>query len=151
MTHPKTTLIPMEQSDLPTLEAWFKDQELRQRLGGMLPLQDYFDYVQGESNYFAWIAQDGDVPVGAAFIQIEPGEPQSCAFLVNPVLRSQGYGRLILQQLMAQPEAGAVKQWKVGIEADNIPSQRCVTAVGFVPENGIEDEEGFVQYIFEKD
>jgi GNAT superfamily N-acetyltransferase len=150
MKHYQVTLIPMGQPDLPILQGWFEDKELRHRLGGMLPLQKYFDYVQSESNYFAWMAYDGDVPVGAAFIQIEPGEPQSCAFLVHPELRSQGYGRLILQQLMAQPEVGAVKKWEVGIEGDNITSQRCMAAVGFVPESGVEDEEGLVQYTFEK-
>lgn len=148
MRHQKVVLILMEQSDLPTLQTWFEDAELRRRLGGMLPLQKYFDYVQSEADYFAWMALEGDTPVGAAFIQVEPGEPQSFAFLVNPGLRSQGYGRLIVQQLMARPEAALVEVWKVGIEPDNLASQRCLASVGFGLENRAEDEEGFLQYVF---
>lgn len=147
MVNPEVLLVPMEPSDLPTLQAWFEDKELSKRLGGMLPLHKYFDYVQSESNYFAWMALEGDTPAGAAFMQIEPGEPQSFGFLVKPELRSRGYGRRILQKLIVQPEVSGAKEWKVGIESDNIASQRCLASVDFVPESGIVDEEGFLQYI----
>lgn len=147
MASQKVVLVPMEQSDLPTLQSWFQDEELSKWLGGMLPLQKYFDYVQGEPNYFAWMAMEGDTPVGAAFMQVEPGEPQSFAYLVEPELRSRGYGRLILQKLMAQPEVVSAKEWKVGIKANNIASRRCLASVGFAPKSGVEDEEGFLQYV----
>ena len=148
MTKQEVALVPMGQSDLVILQSWFEDEELSERLGGMLPLQQYFDYVQSEPNYFAWMTLEGDTPVGAAFMQVESGEPQGFAFLVKPVLRSRGYGRLIVQKLMAQPEASTAKEWKVGIESDNIASQRCLASVGFVPESGVADEEGFLQYIY---
>ncbi len=93
------------------------------------------------------MALEGDTPVGAAFMQVEPGEPQGFAFLVKPELRSHGYGRLILQKLMAQPEAASAKEWRVGIEPDNIASQRCLASAGFLPQSDVEDEEGFLQYI----
>jgi RimJ/RimL family protein N-acetyltransferase len=159
MANSDIVLVPMEPSDVPTLQIWFEDEELSKRLGGMLPLQKYFDYVQSESNYFAWMAleggtpQDGGTPVGAVFMQIESNEPdeadepQSFAFLVRPRLRSRGYGRRILQRFMGQPEASDAKKWRVGVEADNIACQRCLASVGFVPENAAEDEEGFLQYI----
>jgi GNAT superfamily N-acetyltransferase len=146
MVNQKIILVSMEQSDLPTLQSWFEDKELSKRLSGMLPLHKYFDYVQDESNYFAWMALEGDTPVGAVFMQIEPGEPQSFAFLVKPELRSCGYGRRILQQLIARPEVSDAKEWKVGIESDNIASQRCLVSVGFVLESSAKDEEGFLQY-----
>lgn len=147
MAHQEVVLVPMKQADLSTLQSWFEDKELSKRLGGMLPLQKYFDYVQSESNYFAWMALEGDTPVGAVFMENEAGEPQSFAFLVKPELRSGGYGKRILQKLMAQPELSNAEEWKVGIEPDNIASQRCLASVGFVPESGIEDAEGFLQYI----
>ena len=150
MTNQEVTLVPMEQSDLAILQSWFKDAELRKRLGGMLPLQQYFDFVQSEPNYFAWKAMEGDAPIGVVFVQVEPSEPQSFGFLVKPTLRSRGYGRLILQKLMALPEVASVKEWKAGIESDNIASQRCLASVGFVPESSVEDEQGFLQYICNK-
>ncbi len=45
MANQEVVLIPMEQSDLPTLQSWFEDEELSERLGGILPLQKYFNYV----------------------------------------------------------------------------------------------------------
>ena len=148
MLRQQVVLIEMEQADLPTLQGWFEDPELSRRLGGMLPLHKYFSYVQSEPNYYAWMVLDGAAPVGAAFLQVEPDEPQSFAFLMNPSLRSQGYGRLIVQGLMAQPGAGSVKEWRVGIEADNLASQRCLASIGFVLDDPAEDEEGFLQYTF---
>ena len=148
MPNRKVLLVPMEQSDLTILQSWFEDEELSKRLGGILPLQQYFDFVQSDPNYFAWKAMRGDAPIGAVFIQVEPSEPQSFGFLVKPDLRSRGYGQLILQRLMIQPEVASVKEWKVGIESDNIASQRCLASVGFVPESGVEDKQGFLQYIY---
>lgn len=148
MPHQQLVLIDMEQADLPTLQDWFGDAELSRRLSGMLPLQKYFSYVQSEPNYYAWMALEGAVSVGAAFLQVEPDDPQSFTFLVNPSLRSQGYGRLIVQGLMARPEVAEVKEWRVGIEADNLASQRCLASVGFVLDDPTEDEDGFLQYTF---
>ncbi len=81
-------------------------------------------------------------------MQIEPGESQGFAFPVNPALRSQGYGRLIVQQLMARMEVPSSTSWRVGIEPDTIGSQRCLASVGFMLQSGVEDEEGFLQYVF---
>lgn len=143
--HRKVTLVEMKQTDLATLRLWFEDRELSKRLGGMLPLEKYFDYVQSEPDYFAWMALEGANSVGAVFMQIEPGEPQGFVVLVKPELRSQGYGRSIIRQLMAQ--AQGIGEWKVGIEPDNIASRRCHEAAGFVPQSGVADNEGFMQYI----
>jgi RimJ/RimL family protein N-acetyltransferase len=131
------------------LHLWFEDEELRKRLGGMLPLDRFLDYVQSETDYFAWMAWEGDEPVGAGFF--EKSEPQSFGFLVRPELRGRGYGRLIARALMASPEAAAVQQWKVGIESDNIANQQCIASIGFVPENDEVDEEGFLQFIYSED
>jgi len=138
---------PFAPLDLPTLEAWFEDDELRRRLGGMLPLPEYLDYVQREPDYFAWLAWDGEAPVGAAFLQQEPGQPQSFAFLVAPALRGRGYGRRIVQTLLAQPESASIQTWKLSIEPDNTASRRCLTAAGFVQEGDEADAEGFLSYV----
>jgi hypothetical protein len=66
MNHQEVHLIPIEPSKLSTLQLRFEDQELSARLGGMLPLQQYFDYVQSQSDYHAWMAVHGDTAVGAA-------------------------------------------------------------------------------------
>lgn len=142
---------PMTQHYLPLLEKWFEDAELRRRLGGMLPLQNFFDYVQSEPDYFWWVAVDADRPVGMAFMQIEPGEPQGFGFFVRPDLRRRGYGTRILKMLPARPEAASATVWQVGIEADNFASQRCVAALGFVPDGNGPDAGGFLQYFYHRE
>ncbi len=142
-------VVPMTQDYLPMLEEWFEDDELQHRFGGMLPLQKFWDYVQSEPGYFWWVALDGDRPVGMAFMQIEPGEPQGFGFFVSPSQRRQGYGTRILKRLLARPEAASATVWQAGIEADNFASRRCVAALGFTPDGNGPDDEGFLQYIYE--
>lgn len=141
-------LEPLQPSDLPTLEAWFEDEELSRRLGGMLPLSPYIEYVQREPDYFAWMARDGDEPVGAAFLQVTPGEPAAFTFLVNPLLRSRGYGRHILKALLARPEGAAVQRWQADVETDNVASRRCLASVGFVLESDVPDADGLLYYAY---
>lgn len=140
--------VPMTQDYVPMLEEWFEDAELQNRFGGMLPLQKFSDYVQSEPDYFWWVALDGDRPVGMAFMEIEPGEPQGFGFLVSPSRRRQGYGTRILKRLLARPEAASATVWQAGIEPDNFASQRCVAAVGFAPDGNGPDAEGFLQYVY---
>ena len=139
-------LAPLTAADLPTLSAWFEDGELRRRLGGMLPLGDYLAFVQRTPGYFAWMAWDGEAPVGAAFLQQEPDSPQSFAFLVGPLLRGQGHGQRIVRALLTRPEAAPVQNWRVSVEPDNAASQRCLSAAGFVPERDEPDADGFLTY-----
>lgn len=141
--------VPMTQEYMPTLEKWFKDAELRRRFGGMLPLQNFFNYVQSEPDYFWWVALDGKMSVGMAFMQIEPEEPQGFGFLVNPALRRRGYGARILKLLMARPETASATVWQAAIEQNNIASQRCVAALGFVPDGNGPDAQGFLQHVYE--
>lgn len=142
---------PLTLNELPTLAAWFEDEELCRRLGGMLPLPAYLDYVQRAPDYFAWLAWSGDAPVGAAFLERERDQPQSFAFLVAPGLRGQGYGRRIIEALLARPEAASIPIWRVGVEPDNTASRRCLAAAGFRQESDESDAEGFLPYALFKD
>lgn len=141
---------PLGLLDLPTLTAWFEDEELGRRLGGMLLLPGYLDYVWREPGHFAWLAWDGDRPVGAAFLQLEPDQPQTFAFLVAPALRGRGYGQLIVQTLLTQPEAAGVETWQVCVELDNVASRRCLAAAGFTQESADVDADGFLPFVLSR-
>jgi L-amino acid N-acyltransferase YncA len=65
---------------------------------------------------------------------------RALVFWSTPALRHRGYGWLIIQRLMVQPQAVSAKEWKVGIEASNIASRKCLASVDFVPENEVADE-----------
>ena len=150
MSQREIILVSMQQRDLRILQSWFDDAELKKRLGGLLPLQRYFDYVQSEPNYFAWTAMEGETSIGALFLQVQTHEPTSFGFLVDPAVRSCGYGRSLLRKLMVQPEVARIEKWRVGVESDNLASQRCMQAVGFMLESDVEDEDGFLQYTFDQ-
>ena len=148
MLDSKIALVPLTQADISTLQHWFEDRELHQRLSGMLPLPKYLAYVESEPNYFSWLAMEDTTPVGTAFVQISAAdEEQSLAFLVNPALRSQGYGQQMLRALLTQPELDSIQCWQVGVEPDNIASQKCLLAVGFRQEGNLPDAEGFLSFV----
>jgi len=144
------TFTPITALDLPLLETWFQDAELRRRLGGMLPLPRYFDYVASVPDYHAWMVCEDSVAVGAAVLEIAPDVPQSFGFFVNPELRNRGYGRRIARALIEQPEAAGIKTFDVGVETDNEASRRCLEAVGFIKQDGL-DAEGFLHLVLNKD
>jgi hypothetical protein len=50
--------IELNHEGLEILEMWFKDEELLNRLGGTLPLQGWYEYIQQSPNYFTWMVDD---------------------------------------------------------------------------------------------
>lgn len=116
----------------PILEQWFQDIKLRCRLGGMLPLREWFDYIQAEPDHLAWIAYEDEQPVG--YVDLEPEDKTSAStiLLVNPALRGHDYGKRILHALLARPEVATLKQVEAIIETDNQASLHCFRDVGFM-------------------
>ncbi|HEX8834431.1 MAG TPA: GNAT family N-acetyltransferase [Abditibacteriaceae bacterium] len=152
MRLPEITFVDLDETHLPTLEKWFENRELSERLRGMLPLKEFFNFVQTQANYYAWIALEEGQPVGATLVQfnVERSAPQSFAFFVKPQLQSKGYGRRIVRLLVSQPEFLGVQRWQVGIEPDNMASRHCLSAVGFVADRDTPDEDGLLQYVYFK-
>jgi len=134
----------VDEETLPTLETWFEDPELRRRLGGTLPLRRWFSYVDSQPGRFAWMAYEEGKSVGMVDLEAEPDGTGWVAHLVKPELRGRGYGRRILEAMLAQPEVSRLKVIKGGIEPDNVAALRCCQAVGFVLEGDEPDEEGFL-------
>ncbi|WP_244965740.1 GNAT family N-acetyltransferase [Paenibacillus alvei] len=139
----------MNHSYLPILEAWFEDSELRERMDGMLPLQEWFDYMTENDMYFAWMAYHGEQPVGAIFVELEDGTAY-IGLMTEPALRSQGIGKAMVREVMALPEMESVKTWVAGIEEDNMPCLACFKSLGYLSKEEEADEDGFYNLVYEQ-
>ena len=138
----------MTVDDLIILQAWFADEELKRRMAGLLPLGQYYTYLQSNPASHAWMVRENGTPVGAVILEGMPDAPHTFAFFVNPTLRSRGYGRQMLRQLLLQAKAIGVKKLTAGVESNNIASQRCLESVGFSAENEVADGDGFWGYCY---
>ncbi|WP_421617603.1 GNAT family N-acetyltransferase [Brevibacillus sp. TJ4] len=132
----------LDQNRLAILEQWFTDHEVAQRLNGMLPLQEWFDYVQRNPDYFSWMVYVDSQPVGNIDLERYTDGTASVSLLTNPSLRNQGYGKRMIDALLKRPELSSVETIEIGIEQDNIASIKCFRKAGFI-EHGL-DEDGFV-------
>jgi RimJ/RimL family protein N-acetyltransferase len=137
-------LTPLNESGLSVLETWFQDAELRKRLGGMLPLRRWFDYVRTDPGRFIWMAYEQGAPVGFLDLETFGGHTAWVTLLVNPELRNRGYGTRILRALFSRPEVTSLKRVKAVAERENIASLRILWSLGFGVEWAERDEEGFV-------
>ncbi|WP_391370985.1 hypothetical protein [Lysinibacillus sp. KU-BSD001] len=41
-----------ESKDMETIQGWFNDFEIQRRLGGMLPLNEWYNYIHNNEHYF---------------------------------------------------------------------------------------------------
>lgn len=136
--------VELNLEELKILDEWFKDKELMDRLGGTLPLQEWFGYVQKNPKYYTWMAYSKSTPIGQINLEISPDYSASINVLTNPILRNKGYGKMMLNTLLQRPELSTVKVIEVGIEQDNTASLHIFKQVGFI-EEGI-DEDGFINF-----
>lgn len=133
----------LDQDGLSILEEWFKDTEVLNRLNGIIPLQQWYNYVEQSSDYFAWIVLEQGVPVGQISVELYEDQTGAISILTKPQLRYKGYGTKMLQALLKRAELSSTEMIKVGIEIDNHASIKCFKKVGFV-EHGF-DKDGLVE------
>ncbi|MGG4321346.1 GNAT family N-acetyltransferase [Bacillus sonorensis] len=137
-----------QKEDLEWLQTWFKDAEVKRRLEGMLPLDDWYKFAQENEKYWVWVALKGRKPVGAVMVEVEEDCTGNIALLVDPFLRGKGYGKAMLKRAMRLPEMGQVKKWFAGIEEDHHICLRCFQSMGYIFENEHPDEDGFYSLIY---
>lgn len=141
-------LEPLGRNHLPLLAAWFEDGEVRERMDGMLPLEEWFDYTSGNDMYYVWLAYHEEKPVGTVFIELD-GESAYIGLIINPSLRNQRYGKALVREVMNHPELQSVHTWVAWIEADNKPCLACFKSLGYVTDDEETDEDGFYNLVYE--
>lgn len=136
-----------ESKDIETVQVWFNDYEIQRRLEGMMPLNEWFNYINKTVHYFVWLAFENEQPVGMIMVETEDDFTGSVALVVKPSLRNKGYGRSIIEKTMLLPEMRFIKKWFAGIEEDNFACIKCFQSMGYVFENTQPDEDGYYSLI----
>jgi RimJ/RimL family protein N-acetyltransferase len=140
----KIQLQKMRLTDLKTLSSWFSEIETKRRLGGLPPLNDWFENTEKLANYKKLLAiVDGEI-IGMATIEEYSDNSASISVLVNPARRKVGFGRQIVMEILtfARPNLTI----HAYIEVNNISSIRLFTVCGFT--KGKTDTDGFTDFVF---
>ena len=138
----KYELRPIQYDDLTWLREWFTDKETKQRMGGMLPLEDFYNNTKEISNINHTVAL-GDETI-YAFVSTETDEQDKCyiSIIVNPNYRRQGIGYQVINEIC---RLHAKYNIYASIETNNTPSISLFTKCGFVNSNITVD--GYANYI----
>ncbi len=79
------------------LQTWFEDAEVKRRLEGMMPLDEWFNFADGNENYRVWAALEDGKPVGVVMVEVEEDLTGNIALVVDPFLRGEGYGKALIK------------------------------------------------------
>jgi RimJ/RimL family protein N-acetyltransferase len=146
---------PLSEDTLAVATPWFEDEQTQRWLGGpgwpALALRlaaDPSAEHRGRrvTGRFVWLAHAGQTPIGLVDTELYGNATAGVALVVNPALRGRGFGRRIIQALLARSELEATEVVRAGIEPENAASVRCFTAAGFTAEADTPDDEGIVYF-----
>lgn len=126
--------VKLDSEGLIHLEVWFKDPEVLNWLGGRLPLDRWYHYVEQSPSYYAWMVYEEGSAVGNIHMELYSDRTASVGLLVNPSKRYKGYGSRMLEKLLVRTELAGVQTVKAYVETDNFASLHCFKKVGFVEE-----------------
>ncbi len=136
----------LDRVGLNTFAAWFADAELKRRV--CAPTEPWFHYVSARPENFAWLVYEGQQAVGQIQLDTYPDHTGSMSLVVNPQLRSCGYGKRILRAFLCQEATLRLGEIEACIEADNIASLRCFRASGFVAQDAEPDNNGLITHVY---
>jgi RimJ/RimL family protein N-acetyltransferase len=136
----------MDRDDLETFAAWFADAELRRRISEST--EQWFQYVSSGDNNFAWLVYEAERAVGQVSLDTFAHQTGSIGLVVNPELRSQGFGKHILRSFLARAATAHLGEIAACIEADNTASLRCFQGCGFVACPPEPDSNGLIKHVY---
>jgi RimJ/RimL family protein N-acetyltransferase len=142
--------VPMDEAGYHVFRSWFSKEERQRRLQGGIqhPDRRWFDYVRHEPDVYAWLVYDGAVAVGQVQLDVVDGTVGHVGIFVSPELRNLGYCKRVLRTLLSLPEVAVLAQLEAGVHVENLPSRRCLEAVGFEPAGEQPDTDGFLQFVY---
>lgn len=136
----------LDEVELPQLNTWYQDAELRHRIQPPTPL--WFNYVTQTPGCYAWMVYDDHVAIGQIQLDTYANNTGSMSLAVNPKLRNQGHGKRILRSFLQRPEVTKLYRLEIGIQSDNIASLQCFRKSGFTQVSSEPDEQGFLHFIY---
>ena len=140
---------PIDEQGLLIYQTWFNDAELSRRIEP--PTRGWFDYVRYEPGYFAWMIYEDGIAVGQLQLDTYSNRTGSMALVVKPELRNRGYGTRILRAFLERAEVRQLNRIEATIEPDNIPALHCAKSVGFVQQSPEPDDEGFLDFVYNRE
>jgi RimJ/RimL family protein N-acetyltransferase len=173
---PTLALRPLTQADLPVVRPRFEDPDTRSFFGGPDWPARMFEYSrratgttfrgarQTEAHHYLALAAgapvgyidcgtfdcctvyEGEGPGGPIITEMLDVPTGSIAFVIDPLRRGRGLGRVIIAKLFDRPELRLVELFEAGVERENIASRRCLEAAGFEPHTVEPDFEGMLYY-----
>jgi RimJ/RimL family protein N-acetyltransferase len=138
------TFVPFDEHAYQIYASWFADAELARRIS--LPSKEWLALVTCKPSSRAWLIYEGSLPVGEIQMDIEP--KANIAYVVNPALRGQGYGKGILRAFLAREDVKGFPQIEAFVEPDNVASIHVLLAVGFVQLREVPDEDGCLKFVY---
>lgn len=72
------------KEDIEWLQTWFEDAEVKRRVEGMMPLDEWFNFADGNENYRVWAALEDGKPVGVVMVEVEEDLTGNIALVVDP-------------------------------------------------------------------
>jgi L-amino acid N-acyltransferase YncA len=141
-------LAPLVDSDLSLLEEWFKDGETAARMPGMLPLPEWFAQARRLAGQATWLAYEDGSPVGFASLESYADGSASFSLMARPEMRRKGYGKGILDAIVAHSKVSGITWLNGYVENSNAAAIRLMEKGGFSNTAG-PDEDGFLTYSLE--
>lgn len=136
----------LDRAGLTILAAWFEKAELARRVSP--PTEQWFQYVTAGQGNFAWLVSENAQPIGLVQLDTYADGTSSISLVVNPAIRSRGYGKRILRAFLLQEAARRLDKIEAFIEADNSASLRCFSACGFAAVSPEPDADGLLTYAY---
>lgn len=112
--------------------SWFDHEELRRRISP--PTRAWFHYGTETPGVFSWFVYHRDQTLAQLQLDIassSSGAVGHISVVVNPMLWNQGWCQRILRAFVQRSECATLAAIVAHVEPDNIPSLRCLEAVGF--------------------
>ncbi|MFN8492975.1 MAG: GNAT family N-acetyltransferase [Caldilineaceae bacterium] len=131
------------QENLPELQSWFSDEVLDGFISK--PDQAWMDYVTTTANVAAWLVSSGEQTIGQVQIDFV-GQIGYMSYYVNPAMRNQGYGKLILTAVPTLQEVAGCKKLAGSVDEGNWASRKCLEASGFQNVGPDPEEPGMLCY-----
>jgi L-amino acid N-acyltransferase YncA len=138
----------LEPKDQQDIAAWASDEEAEKWLSG-IGSNDWFNHLQDDPKTLVLMALVRDKAVGMVQAEFLEDGSAALALLIDPQMRSQRYGRMILKQALGQPELEAAKSFCAYVDPGNEASLKCFLIAGF-QKAGAPDENGLLKLTSQK-
>ncbi|QJD83249.1 GNAT family N-acetyltransferase [Cohnella herbarum] len=138
----------LNEKHLQQITEWHKEPETLYRVS-IEDTDTWFKSVSSNLDYFVWVAIEDNELVGEVIVELIDYKKAVIAFIVNPKLRKQGYGKKLIRCLLDYRYLKEINEFEAWVDDDNVGSIKCVEAVGFLKATfQIDDDQ--IKYVYKR-